>query len=110
MPRNLDRRVEILFPVQDPRLRQALLRDILATHLKDNVQAHRLLSDGRYERIVSQPGEPTVDSQMHLLESRGVWNDGAQEGGIPIHGLLDAVPLPERGRKAKKRAREERAS
>ena len=46
MPRNLDRRVESLFPVVDSRLRDALRDQILGTHLKDNVRARRLLPDG----------------------------------------------------------------
>src|SRR5262245_19980806 len=42
MPRNLDRRVEILFPVEEPCLRQTIIHDILSLHLQDNVQARRL--------------------------------------------------------------------
>ncbi|MGQ9681136.1 MAG: polyphosphate kinase 1 [Anaerolineae bacterium] len=73
MPRNLDRRVEILFPVEDPRVRQALVQDILFVHLRDNVQARRLLPDGSYERIPHSP-EERLDSQAWMLEHRGVWN------------------------------------
>ena len=51
MQRNLDRRVEVLFPVEDVTLRDYIVRDVLATYLNDNVQARRLLADGRYERI-----------------------------------------------------------
>ena len=52
MPRNLDRRVEILFPVDDPRLRQAIVQDILAIHFQDNVQARRS-SHGSYDALAS---------------------------------------------------------
>ena len=51
MPRNLDRRVELLVPVEDKTCRRNLIA-ILKTALADNVKARRLLSDGRYE-----PGE-----------------------------------------------------
>jgi polyphosphate kinase len=51
MRRNLDQRIEILFPVLDKRLKARAL-DILETLFKDNVQTWRLLPNGRYERIV----------------------------------------------------------
>jgi len=74
MPRNLDRRVETLFPVEDRHLRDALREHILGIHLRDNVQARWLLSDGRYERQGPRGDEPARDSQLWLLEHRGVWN------------------------------------
>jgi len=62
MPRNLDNRVEILFPVEGEHLRELVHRDILSVHLRDNQQARRLLPDGTYD-----------DSQMWMLEHRGLW-------------------------------------
>ena len=50
MPRNLDRRVEIAFPVLDPRL-QAQVREILEIQLADTVKARRILPDGSSARI-----------------------------------------------------------
>jgi len=50
MPRNLDRRVEVLFPVRDARIRRAAARYILEVHLRDNVKSHRLLPDGELRR------------------------------------------------------------
>jgi len=76
MPRNRDRSVEILFPVQDERLREVIRRDILLVHLKDNVQARRLLAEGTYERISPRPDESALDSQQWMLEHRGSWNSG----------------------------------
>ena len=75
MPRNLDRRVESLFPVDDPQVREALHRHILNTHLKDNLQARRLLPDGSYERVQPQEGEPELDSQAWMIKHRGLWNE-----------------------------------
>jgi polyphosphate kinase len=74
MPRNLDRRVESLFPVEDPHLLDALRDHILGTHLRDNVQARRLLPDGSYERVCPQPGEPELHSQRWMIEHRGIWH------------------------------------
>jgi polyphosphate kinase len=75
MPRNLNRRVEQLFPVEDPDLRESLYEHILCTHLKDNMQARRLLPDGSYERVYPQDGEPELNSQLWMIEHRGLWND-----------------------------------
>jgi polyphosphate kinase len=74
MPRNLDGRVEVLFPIEDQRLRGVLRDDILFVHLKDNVQARRLLPDGTYERLRAKSGEAALDSQLWMLEHRGAWN------------------------------------
>jgi polyphosphate kinase len=68
MPRNLDHRVEVLFPVEDPRWREVILNDILGVGLRDNVQARRLLPDGTYERVHPASGEAVVNSQQWLLE------------------------------------------
>jgi polyphosphate kinase len=67
MPRNLDRRVEILFPVQQARWREAIVKDILGLALSDNVQARRLRPDGTYERLQPADGQPPVDSQEWFL-------------------------------------------
>jgi polyphosphate kinase len=78
MPRNLDRRVEILFPVEDAHLREVLRRDILNTHLKDTVKARRLLADGSYERLSPKPGTMPLNSQQWLIDHRGSWNGEEQ--------------------------------
>jgi polyphosphate kinase len=75
MPRNLDRRVEQLFPVEDPQLRESIYEHILQVHLRDNMQARRLLPDGSYERIHPQEGEPELNSQLWMIEHRGLWNE-----------------------------------
>lgn len=74
MPRNLDRRVETLFPVVDPELREALRDNILRVHLQDNQQARRLLPDGTYEWVRPRSGEPELNSQAWMIEHRGIWN------------------------------------
>jgi polyphosphate kinase len=67
MPRNLDRRVEILFPVLSPQWRDVIMNDILTIGLLDNVQARQLLPDGSYERLHPLDGIPAVNSQESLL-------------------------------------------
>ena len=66
--------METLFPVEDPGLKRALKEQILDVHLRDNVKARRMLSDGRYERVQAEEGEPRLDSQMWLIEHRGAWH------------------------------------
>ena len=68
MPRNLDRRVEILFPVDDPRLRQIIVQDVLHIHFQDNVQARRLRPDGSYERLSPPPNTEGISAQDWLLQ------------------------------------------
>ena len=64
MPRNLDRRVEIVFPVEDDRIREEL-RHILDLEFKDNVKAHILQPDGTYEKQ-DKRGKVLINSQMEF--------------------------------------------
>lgn len=65
MPRNLDRRVELLVPVEDPAAKSRLL-SILKLHLADTAKGRRLLPDGRYERIADVEEGDRVRSQAEL--------------------------------------------
>ncbi|HPC82123.1 MAG TPA: polyphosphate kinase 1 [Thermoanaerobaculaceae bacterium] len=67
MPRNIDRRVEVLFPVSSPRLVRHLRDDVLALYLADNVRARRMQPDGTYVRLKPRPGEKAVDAQLALM-------------------------------------------
>jgi polyphosphate kinase len=80
MPRNLERRVEVLFSVPDPEIRTSILQ-ILRIHLKDNVKARLLRPDGTYEKIKPQPGEEVIDSQVWLINNRGAWHG---RSNVPI--------------------------
>ncbi len=66
MPRNLDRRVEIMFPVEDEKLMDQV-RHVLGTQLMDNTKAHILKPDGKYERI-DKRGKKLVNSQQQFCE------------------------------------------
>ncbi len=61
MPRNLDRRVEIVFPVLDEKLKEKVLH-ILDVEFEDNVKAHILQQDGTYEKI-DKRGKVLINSQ-----------------------------------------------
>lgn len=70
MPRNLNRRVETLFPIETPSLIRYLRDRVLEAYLKDNVKARRMKKDGTYERAVRKEGEKAVDAQSYLLRDK----------------------------------------
>ncbi|MFZ6027631.1 MAG: polyphosphate kinase 1 [Chloroflexota bacterium] len=70
MPRNIDRRVEVLFPVQDPALIRTIRDEILETYLKDNAKARLMKPDGSYERVRPKKGEAILNSQEWLMKKR----------------------------------------
>ena len=64
MQRNLDHRVEVLVPVEDPALRAHFRDIVLPTYQRDTANARRLQSNGQYERIVPTAGEDPFDEQI----------------------------------------------
>ncbi|MFN2501923.1 MAG: RNA degradosome polyphosphate kinase, partial [Pyrinomonadaceae bacterium] len=72
MPRNLDRRVEVLAPVHDPLLKKYFREEFLTAYLNDNVKARVLLSDGSYKRAERAPGAPVINSQMWFEGSNNI--------------------------------------
>jgi len=75
MPRNFIRRIEVMFPVEEPALQKRLLEEVIGYALADNVKARRLQVDGSYLRVGAN-GVPEVRSQMMMLEA-------ARRTGIP---------------------------
>ena len=63
MPRNLNYRVEVVFPVEDATLLAYLRDDLLRYQLRSTINAFELLPDGSYERIEPAPGEMAYDAQ-----------------------------------------------
>ena len=78
MPRNLDRRVEILFPVENAAIKKAIISTILPVQLKDNVKSRLMQSNGTYIRTPLAEQEPLLNAQSWLLEHRGTWYDNAR--------------------------------
>ncbi len=68
MPRNLDRRVETVFPVEDEQIRVRLLDEVLRISMLDNVKARELQPDGTYRRLAPGDGETPIDSQTWFME------------------------------------------
>jgi len=70
MPRNIDGRVEILFPLGDPESVRRIRDQVLAIYLADNVKARRMLPSGAYVRKRGGEGKKHIDAQEWLLEKR----------------------------------------
>jgi polyphosphate kinase len=70
MPRNINRRVEVLFPVLKPALVRLIRDKILAVYLADNVKARVLQSDGTYIRAFRDKGARPLNAQALLLKTR----------------------------------------
>lgn len=67
MSRNLFHRVEVAFPVEDPKLFKRVYQDGLISYLKDNVQAWTLKGDGSWHQVQPAPGEQPFAAQDYLL-------------------------------------------
>ncbi len=67
MPRNIDHRVEVLFPLDDPKLVRTVKANILAVYLSDNVKARRMMPDGVYTRRKASEGGKRISGQERLL-------------------------------------------
>jgi polyphosphate kinase len=65
MFRNFDHRVELLAPIEDPRLRKYIREEVLESYLKDNVKARTLGPEGEYT-LVREAGEDRFESQRHF--------------------------------------------
>lgn len=72
MPRNLDRRVEVLTPIDSPSIKEFLVKDYLAAYLRDNVKARELRSDGCYYRVPRAEGDPEFNVQLAFQDMENV--------------------------------------
>jgi polyphosphate kinase len=70
MPRNIDRRIEALFPVQDKQMIQHIRDDILSFYAKDNTKARKMLSNGSYTRVKPQKDEEPLSIQNWFITTR----------------------------------------
>jgi polyphosphate kinase len=69
MDRNLDRRVEELFPIEDQRMLRYLRDVVIETYLRDNTRARELQSDGTYIRLTPDDDAP-IDAQQFFIDNR----------------------------------------
>ncbi len=88
MPRNLDRRVEILFPILDENLQQKV-KHILEIELSDTLKAHVMNAEGNYEKI-DKRGKVSLSSQQYFCEEA----IKEAEALIPEHSSVTRVFIP----------------
>lgn len=98
MPRNFYRRVEVMFPVRAPDLKERILHEIIPAYLSDNVKSRELLPDGTYRRITPAPGEASFRCQVELSRF-GRTSDDADEnlisesnGAADTHSAESSTP------------------
>jgi polyphosphate kinase len=70
MPRNLNGRVEVMFPVSDPRLVSVVREEILGAYLADTVKSRVMNADGSYTRLSIDPDTPAMNAQTWFLRER----------------------------------------
>lgn len=89
MPRNFYRRVEVMFPIEAPAIKQRILREIMPAYLNDNVKARVLLADGTQSRPTLAEGQPRHRCQEELLSIRPAM--APLEGAVATNGLAAAL-------------------
>jgi polyphosphate kinase len=75
MPRNLDRRVEVLFPIEDPVIRNAIVARILPAQLHDTVKLRYMQADATYRRCLPEAGTEPLNVQTWMMDHRGSFYD-----------------------------------
>ncbi len=91
MPRNLDRRVELLVPVEDPHCRRRLTQ-ALETYFQDNVKARRLLSDGSHVRLTPSGADPLRAQEQLFLDAKAAVKQAEQQRATVFEPHLPSSP------------------
>jgi polyphosphate kinase len=69
MPRNLKRRIEVVFPVEDPKIKKHLLDHIIPTYRRDNIKARIILPSGKHARPRLAQGQDPFRCQAHFIST-----------------------------------------
>ncbi len=91
MPRNLDKRVEILFPVEDPSIRERV-RHILQVQLDDTLKAHVMQANGEYEKI-DRRGKTPLCAQDYFCEEAVRLAAQPEEEALQSRVFIPAEPV-----------------
>ncbi len=96
MPRNFHRRVEVMFPIEAPDLKQRILEEVVPAYLRDNARARILGSDGNYTRVRPRDGEASHRCQEELLTLRDNVLERVAAGNGSENGVVSRAILPSR--------------
>jgi polyphosphate kinase len=67
MQRNLERRVEVTFPIEDENIKHSIIHSMLQISFKDNIKARKLLANGKYIQTIPDDGAKKINSQEWLM-------------------------------------------